>query len=27
VFGVAVADPVLAPLFYPHEVFFSVGLQ
>jgi hypothetical protein len=27
VFGVAVADPVLAPLFYPHEVFFSVGLR
>jgi hypothetical protein len=27
VFGVAVADPVLAPLFYPHEVFFSLGLQ
>jgi hypothetical protein len=27
VFGAAVADPVLAPLFYPHEVFFSVGLQ
>jgi len=27
VFGVAVSDPVLAPLFYPHEVFFSVGVQ
>jgi hypothetical protein len=27
VFGVAVADPVLAPLFYPHEVFFSLGLH
>jgi hypothetical protein len=27
VFGAAVADPVLAPLFYPHEIFFSVGLR
>jgi hypothetical protein len=27
VFGMAVSDPVLAPLFYPHEVFFSVGVQ
>jgi hypothetical protein len=27
VFGVAVVDPILAPLFYPHEVFFSVGVR